>query len=335
MTAFHTINGVVALLSGLGIVVLPKGSMLHRRTGYVYVAAMYVLCILSFGIRDTTPFIQGLGAFHVMALVSTATVTAGLVPVLRSPRRAGWYDRHFRFMLWSYVGLIMAFNSHFVRPLYLALRDLATPPAIAIVATGLLVWVLPFVAGWALIPGRGGQTGAWFRSPASDGGPGEGVPMSAAPAASTLPGPPVRLGSIAPDAPRARDVPSVGHGCFVTTCRTPGSAHASRSSGSRRISSWTAGSRTSSPTSVSILSAARSAGRAAALVVAPREDVVPWPAWAVAGAWADRPWLADDASCIPACSEECAALPLVCDRCSSPVRAECADPAVAPWPVRP
>ena len=109
MLSFHTLNGIIALLSGLGIILVPKGTLLHRRAGYLYVASMYLLCVVSLGIRDTTPFFRSFGAFHIMALVSTATITVGLLPVLRRPRPANWYDLHFRFMLWSYVGLVMAF----------------------------------------------------------------------------------------------------------------------------------------------------------------------------------------------------------------------------------
>jgi uncharacterized membrane protein len=155
MIALHTLNGVAALLFGLGIILLPKGTRLHRGIGYGYVVSMYLLCILSFGIRDTTPFIRGLGAFHVMALVSTASVTAGLLPVIRRPRPANWYDRHFGSMLWSYVGLVMAFGSHFFRPLFLTLRDLSGSQVVALATTIAVVWVLPLIAGRVLIPRTG------------------------------------------------------------------------------------------------------------------------------------------------------------------------------------
>jgi hypothetical protein len=50
------------------------------------------------------------GPFHALALVSLATVTAGVVPVwLRRPR--AWLELHARFMSWSYGGLVAAFFS--------------------------------------------------------------------------------------------------------------------------------------------------------------------------------------------------------------------------------
>ena len=45
-------------------------------------------------------------AFHVGALMSLATVVAGMVPAVRRQPRDRWLRYHFEFMSWSYVGLM-------------------------------------------------------------------------------------------------------------------------------------------------------------------------------------------------------------------------------------
>ena len=105
-----------------------KGTRFHRSAGWVYVGSMYVLCTGSLAIDATSarPFFRvlgvGRGGFHVMALVSLATVTAGLVSIVRR-RSKDWFDTHVAFMLWSYVGLVMATNAHFMNAGYRALRS--------------------------------------------------------------------------------------------------------------------------------------------------------------------------------------------------------------------
>ena len=157
MIWFHTIVGLAALGSGLLVMLRTKGTRAHRTTGWIYVASMYVLCVASFGIGATAsaPFVRafgiGWGMFHVMALVSLATLTGGLVPILRR-RGRHWFESHVAFMLWSYVGLVMATNSHFMNAGYRALRPALGSYALTwsvVIGCG---WVLPFAAGMVLIP---------------------------------------------------------------------------------------------------------------------------------------------------------------------------------------
>ena len=155
MILFHTINGFIALVSGLAVVFLNKGTGIHRILGYVYVASMYVLCFASFTIQDTTPFFRGFGMFHVMALASIATVTAGLIPALYRKRFSNWYQWHYSFMLWSYVGLVMAFNSHFFREVFLFFGNQAgLGKVIGLIVSILVLWGLPPAIGKILITRR-------------------------------------------------------------------------------------------------------------------------------------------------------------------------------------
>jgi uncharacterized membrane protein len=152
---FHTVTGLLAVVAGLAVILLRKGTTVHKIVGRVYVVSMVVLCLASFGIRDTTPFFRGFGLFHVMALVSLATVAAGIVPALFRDRFKDWYGMHFASMLWSYVGLIMALNSHFFRDVYLFFAVHAGAGKAAGLALSIaLLWGLPPALGTVLINRR-------------------------------------------------------------------------------------------------------------------------------------------------------------------------------------
>jgi uncharacterized membrane protein len=102
----HSGFGLVALLAGLGVMTLRKGTRPHRRLGYVYAGSMLLLNSTALAIYD---LFGRFGPFHFAALVSLATLSAGFVPVfLRRPRGA-WIELHATFMSWSYVGLVAAF----------------------------------------------------------------------------------------------------------------------------------------------------------------------------------------------------------------------------------
>lgn len=101
----HAALGLVAVTLGLVVVAMRKGTATHRRLGLLYTFAMVLLNATALMIYD---LFGRFGPFHVLALVSLGTLTAGVVPVwLRRPR--GWLDLHARFMSWSYAGLIAAF----------------------------------------------------------------------------------------------------------------------------------------------------------------------------------------------------------------------------------
>ena len=102
----HTLLGLAALLAGCAVVIGPKGTRIHRSIGRGYVAAMLMLNVTALLIYD---LYGRFGPFHVAALVSLATVLAGIVPMLRRRPHATWMELHATFMSWSYVGLIAAF----------------------------------------------------------------------------------------------------------------------------------------------------------------------------------------------------------------------------------
>jgi uncharacterized membrane protein len=103
--AIHAGFGIAGLLLGLAVVAMRKGTTWHRRTGLLYAAAMLLLNATALAIYD---LFGGFGPFHILALVSLATLAAGVMPVwLRRPRE--WLDVHARCMSWSYAGLVAAF----------------------------------------------------------------------------------------------------------------------------------------------------------------------------------------------------------------------------------
>jgi uncharacterized membrane protein len=99
----HTALGFLCLALGTAVVSVRKGTRQHRRLGLSYAAAMLGLNATALSIYRV---FGGFGPFHVLALISLATLCAGILPALR--RRPGWLERHARLMSWSYVGLLAA-----------------------------------------------------------------------------------------------------------------------------------------------------------------------------------------------------------------------------------
>lgn len=102
----HLIAASVAMPAGAGVLFLPKATRLHKRVGYVYVAAMLILLVTSFFLYH---LFGSFGIFHVLAVVSSVTLLAGMLPVWFRSRIPDWPAWHFSFMYWSVVGLYAAF----------------------------------------------------------------------------------------------------------------------------------------------------------------------------------------------------------------------------------
>ena len=153
--SFHTALGVLALATGAVVLIRPKGTRPHRVVGRVYAASMVVLCLASFGLRDTTPFFAGYGPFHIAALVSLVTVCGGMWVAWRRPEN--WLEGHYQWMAWSYIGLVMATGGHVMRPVFLALRDAGMHPGLAIALSLFAVWGLPPLVGSRWIARRKGR----------------------------------------------------------------------------------------------------------------------------------------------------------------------------------
>ena len=104
----HVFFGLAAMALGLLVVIGTKGTRRHRLIGRGYVAAMILLNATALMIYDLS---GRFGPFHVAALISLATLSAGFVPAFLRRPRVGWMPLHGTFMSWSYVGLLAAFLS--------------------------------------------------------------------------------------------------------------------------------------------------------------------------------------------------------------------------------
>jgi uncharacterized membrane protein len=102
----HVAFALVALATGAVVLVRRKGTRPHRRWGWVYALCMFGLNLTAFSIYR---LFGGFGPFHVAAVVSAVTLVGGITSALR--RRPGWVARHYRWMTWSYVGLLAALVS--------------------------------------------------------------------------------------------------------------------------------------------------------------------------------------------------------------------------------
>lgn len=101
----HTLVALLAMLSGAIVLLRPKGTQRHKQIGYAYVISMVLLNVSAFGIYN---FGGKPSLFHLFALVSFATLLAGIIPAIRKGSKS-WYRKHFYFMSWSVVGLYCAF----------------------------------------------------------------------------------------------------------------------------------------------------------------------------------------------------------------------------------
>jgi uncharacterized membrane protein len=139
----HIGTAISALIFGLGVVLLHKGTRLHKQLGYAYFFNMLGLNLSAFFVYQLTGHF---GPFHGAALVSLITLFAGFITAyLRLPRDS-WLELHYEFMNWSYVGLIAAGISE------AAVRIPSSPfwPAVAV------SMLIVFLLGGALIArGRG------------------------------------------------------------------------------------------------------------------------------------------------------------------------------------
>ncbi|WP_394750971.1 DUF2306 domain-containing protein [Spongiimicrobium salis] len=101
----HLIASIIALLTGTLVLVMTKGSPIHRKVGYLYVFSMSILLGSSFMIYR----LHGtFGILHLFSVISSLTLLAGMIPmVLRKPKN--YFSYHVSFMYWSVIGLYCAF----------------------------------------------------------------------------------------------------------------------------------------------------------------------------------------------------------------------------------
>lgn len=104
----HFIAAILSLLTGTYIVLIKKGTKIHKLVGYSYVISMIVVLVTSFMIYR---LFDGFGIFHVFACISTFALLGGMMPMLKKNRTIKDLRQHSEVMGWSVVGLYCAFIS--------------------------------------------------------------------------------------------------------------------------------------------------------------------------------------------------------------------------------
>ena len=80
----HVVAAFSALGAGAAVLLMPKGTQIHRVIGTVYVLALVVVNVAALSLHREDTF----GVFHALGVVSLVTIAVGLSPLLvgkRSP----------------------------------------------------------------------------------------------------------------------------------------------------------------------------------------------------------------------------------------------------------
>ena len=104
MATGHVGAALSALLAGAAVLLLPKGTHIHRAIGTVYVLALVLVNVAALSLHRENTF----GVFHALAVVSLVTIAVGLSPMLLGKRSPPVIATHAFCMTWSYAGLVAA-----------------------------------------------------------------------------------------------------------------------------------------------------------------------------------------------------------------------------------
>lgn len=102
----HVLSASAALVVGTLVLAVKKGTVFHKRIGYVYVVAMLLVNATAFGIYQ---LFGGFGMFHFFAIISLVTIIIGMVPLLLKMKNGLKF--HINQMYFSVLGLYAAFFS--------------------------------------------------------------------------------------------------------------------------------------------------------------------------------------------------------------------------------
>jgi uncharacterized membrane protein len=101
----HLVAATLALSVGGLVFVSRKGTKRHVLLGRAYGLALLLVNLPALLLYEES---GSFGPFHVLAIVSLFTLTAGLAPLLLGYRTRPYRVRHGFFVAWSYVGLVAA-----------------------------------------------------------------------------------------------------------------------------------------------------------------------------------------------------------------------------------
>ena len=100
----HVLAAVSALLVGAAVLLVPKGTHIHRAIGTVYVLALVLVNVAALSLHRESTF----GVFHALAVASLVTIAVGLSALLLGKRSPPVIATHAYCMTWSYAGLVAA-----------------------------------------------------------------------------------------------------------------------------------------------------------------------------------------------------------------------------------
>jgi uncharacterized membrane protein len=100
----HIVAALSALLAGVAVLLLPKGTRTHRAIGSACVLALVVLNVAALSLHRENAF----GVVHALAVASLVTIAVGLSPLLLGKRSSRVIATHAFCMTWSYAGLAAA-----------------------------------------------------------------------------------------------------------------------------------------------------------------------------------------------------------------------------------
>ncbi len=137
MISLHIYTSILAIVSGLIVLLSTKGTLVHLIVGRIYALAMVTLAVASFGIYEVTGSFY---IFHAISIQSLIFVIAAVV-IARFMRTtlSNWQAWHGRFMVYSYITLIVTGTAQFFDRLPIANTTLRA----------LVFLTLPAVLGWA------------------------------------------------------------------------------------------------------------------------------------------------------------------------------------------
>lgn len=132
----HVVAALFVLVIGPAQILRPRRDRIHRTVGYLWIAAMYYVCLSSFWIVSDGRFswLHGLSAFTLV------TVTLGLVSALR-----GNISAHRGNMVGSYIGTAIAFGFAVAVPGRAIPKLLASDPGSAVFVAALVAAVVAVV----------------------------------------------------------------------------------------------------------------------------------------------------------------------------------------------
>ena len=100
----HVLAALAALSTGAANLLLRKGTSTHRAVGTAYGSALVIVNVAALFLRRENVF----GVFHALAIISLATLVAGLAPLFLGKRSGLVLRTHAYCMSWSYAGLAAA-----------------------------------------------------------------------------------------------------------------------------------------------------------------------------------------------------------------------------------